>query len=488
MNVRQRDEGHEAIRHAGWIVFQRVLTIGTGLAFAIIVPRLMGPDLYGRYALLISIAIWSTLTSELGFNIVMSRYIPESTAVRDEDRIRLIVGNLLVMRVGAALVLAMLYLAVSFRMVPDVAWSVHLTLASTILLSAAADSMFSVFLGLNMASRWGLHFLLRRTAILILIPAGFHLGGLGGAAWAHFGIEGSLAVLAFIWARRYIRPSCLRPRPVLLRPLLMFGFLFFLAALLQNTFRFSGEALVRILSASYEQVGLFGVAAALYAAAEASIHQFFFIFTPYLSMLYQQAGRDELLRWVDRLLAGMTLLMVPPVMAGLVLADRVIPLALGPEFATVAANIKPLCLCLLVVIPACAANMMAMVIKRPSLAITAAALRLGGFWLLGWLLVPRFGSLGACIAILAGTAVYSLFFAAQVRAAFGMVLRKWILASGLALPFCAPAFFLPQTGIRWVYVLVGTGLYFTAVLASGIVTRSDLRALWSILQKRSHPA
>ena len=54
-------EAQTTVRNAGGILVQRGLHAASGFAFALVVPRLMGPDIYGRYSLLASLSIWFLL-------------------------------------------------------------------------------------------------------------------------------------------------------------------------------------------------------------------------------------------------------------------------------------------------------------------------------------------------------------------------------------------------------------------------------------------
>jgi O-antigen/teichoic acid export membrane protein len=56
------------VRNAGLLIIQRGSIVISGLVFAALVPRLMGPQIYGQYTLLTSLALWIAIGSALGIS------------------------------------------------------------------------------------------------------------------------------------------------------------------------------------------------------------------------------------------------------------------------------------------------------------------------------------------------------------------------------------------------------------------------------------
>ena len=61
-----KDDARDTVRNASLILLQRGAQTVGGVGFALLVPRLMGPEQYGRYALVTSVAFWLALVSGLG--------------------------------------------------------------------------------------------------------------------------------------------------------------------------------------------------------------------------------------------------------------------------------------------------------------------------------------------------------------------------------------------------------------------------------------
>ena len=79
---------------------QRGLHLAAATLFALVVPRLMGPEVFGRYSLLTSVSMWFAMLSGLGAVSLMTRVVPQFTAAGDIAGLRTLVTSLLVLRAG----------------------------------------------------------------------------------------------------------------------------------------------------------------------------------------------------------------------------------------------------------------------------------------------------------------------------------------------------------------------------------------------------
>ena len=85
--------GRVALRNAGFLLIQRGGLIAAGFLFATVVPRLMGPELYGRYSLVLSLTTLFVASSALGFTEVVGRHEPGLRAKPDPTDLRRRFGN-----------------------------------------------------------------------------------------------------------------------------------------------------------------------------------------------------------------------------------------------------------------------------------------------------------------------------------------------------------------------------------------------------------
>src|SRR5438093_3632507 len=139
------------LRNAAWVPVQRSAQLVVGVCFALVIPRLMGPEHYGRYALATSVAAWLALLSGLGLVNATTRYLPQLLARHETAVLQRLIGNLFTLRVISGLLAALLYLTVGRWWWPDPAPAIALVMAVTVLARGLSCYLFSIVLALIQA-------------------------------------------------------------------------------------------------------------------------------------------------------------------------------------------------------------------------------------------------------------------------------------------------------------------------------------------------
>ena len=423
------------MRNTAWLMLQRVALIASGILYAALVPRLMGPDMYGRFALMMSLAMWCMCMSELGFTQIQSRYIPAQLLSGGMDAVRRLFGNLLSIRVIAALPVVFILIGALSLLVPDADTVTLLTAGAFTYLWSVSNNIFGLFLGLNRAARWGMGPIVRRWSYPILISVGWFIGGLHGAVFGVLLAELAVLALGLSWSHAYIRRDALRPDFHFLRPMLRFGLGFFGAALIHVTFRQSGETLIRLVTKDYTQVAYYGVAFSAYISAEAAILQLLQSMVPFLSRFAIRQEFDKLSTWVERLLRTMTVAVMPVLFGAIFLADEIVPLVFGRAYAPASVNLIPMAAAVIAFALACPVHLVCVVMERPSIAFQAAVLRWMLFWAVSVPLILSAGSFGACLGAFVATVVAAGVFTYRVQRILRYSLGRWALAVGAGLLF-----------------------------------------------------
>ena len=168
------------------------------------------------------------------------------------------------------------------------------------------------------------------------------------------------------------------------------------------------------------------------------------------------------------------------IFGALFLADLV-PVAFGAQYRAVAPNLFILSLAVLMLTLSSVSNVQALVHERPGVPFQAGAIRLVVFWSAGPLLVARWDSLGACIAVVAAASARAGYLTWRMRDAGGArQLTSWLIPIGLGV------LFLPMTWFRsssaWnlaVYAVFVTG-YLSTLLGLRVLTMSELASLASM--------
>lgn len=435
-------EAKTAVRNAGLLMAQKGSHILTGTLFAVAVPRLMGSETFGKYALLTSISIWFALVSSVSSAQTMGRFVPQFVLQKDGEGLRKFVGNFLCLRLLNGSTAAACYLLVTLFWFRELDFWAVLFVAGAIVFRTVSKLIFALFLGLNNASRWAIGETLNRWTSLIFIIPGFYFGGLAGACLAMMLTEMAILAIGTFWAKDYLLLSKIRWDRKYFSPFLSFSLAFFVSNVLLSLSQHSGELLIRFVSGDYVQVGLFGAAYRSYYTVTIAIWQFTMAFSPLFTTLRTQNEPQELRRWAEFLLKWTAVGGVILVFLILLLGENLVPFVFGKSYLQAAANLLPLMVALLVYALGCVARVLALTYDRPGITLQATLLHLAVFWGVGIPLVAWRGSFAGCLAVLFATTIYAAFFTWRIRGAIGYSLRGWLMA------ILSGTLFLPLAWLR----------------------------------------
>ena len=137
------------MRNVSFLLAQQGFYALGGFLFAALVPRLMGPQIYGRYALISSLSIWLMLFSGLGLTQVIGRYVPQFITAGEREPLKLFMGNLLKLRLASGLLVALVYLGLTLLWLRDLDPLVLAFMAAAIWVRTVSNLLFTYFLGIN---------------------------------------------------------------------------------------------------------------------------------------------------------------------------------------------------------------------------------------------------------------------------------------------------------------------------------------------------
>lgn len=479
-------QAHVTVRNAGWLVAQRGVHVLSGVVFAIVVPRLMGPTTYGQYALLASLAAWFVLLGTLGFAQIMGRFVPQFILQGSQASLRKFLSDLLTVRLFSGTIVAALYLLVMTLWLPEMDRLLLILLTGSVLLRGVTFYFFSIFLGLNQAARWASEQVLQRWLLLILLPLGFVLGGLRGACAGLLLADFIMLVIGVWWSKPHLAWPALRVNIRALAPYLQFGAIFFGTNLLTTAVQRSGEPLVRLVSGDYSQVGYYGAAASAYHSIALAMGQLTLSFAPLFTTLQTQGNVESLRTWIKRLLKLLAVAGVMVSFGAILLANDLVSFVFGPAYRPMAANLAPFALTLLPLGLSSVASVLALTHDRPMSTLIASGLKLAVFWGLGLPLVTALGSLGASWAMLIATLAQAGYLAWRLWDVLRAAMRPWWWTLGLG-ALTLPLVALKSSTVTNMMVYAAFALiYCTALFALRIMTPVEIAAAWQAL--RSRPA
>jgi O-antigen/teichoic acid export membrane protein len=243
--------------------------------------------------------------------------------------------------------------------------------------------------------------------------------------------------LSLWWARPYLGREFLDLSRRHLSPILRVGGLFAAGNLLLALTQRTGEALVRVSTGSFEEVGYFGAAYAIYQTLAHGYWQVVVSLAPHLIVQLENGRRDVVARWLERLLAYAVAAAVLSLAGAVLVGQDLVTLMLGRDFAAVALNIVPLTATLVALAAGHVARLLALTLDRPRVIIAAAGLELAAFWAVGVPFAARLGSLGACLATVPAAFLYAWYLTAKVRPELPYALtaaRRAVLSAAVFVP------------------------------------------------------
>jgi O-antigen/teichoic acid export membrane protein len=463
---------------------QRAAHVVGAAVFAVTIPRLMGPALFGRYALLMSVSMWFALLSGMGAQSMLMRTIPRFMKAGDTAGFRKLVSSLLALRFLTGSFAALSYVVLLAFLIREADWVAVCMIAVAVLCRTAANVCFVIFLGLNNAARWGVAELLRRWVALALVPVGFLAAGLRGACAGYMGTEVLVLVIGLVWAAPHLERKAVSLDHAYLRPFLRTGTYFAAGSLMLALTQRSGETLVRFATGRYEEVAYFGAAYAIYLTAAHALAQLPAGFAPHLIALSEHGRHNEVRLWIEKLLTVLVIAAVLAASGMALLGPQLIPLLLGPKYRNVVPAAIPLMLSLLPALVGNVGRSVALAQDRPKPMAVAAGIELALFWGLGLTLASRWGSVGAAWAPVPASLAAATFMLTVVRRRMGFSLAPAATALGMGTLFVALWWLRGSLLLNIALFAGGAAIYAALLFRTRVVTMAELRELWTHVRGR----
>ncbi len=403
---------------------------GTTVTIALI-PRLFGPEDYGRFAFVLSLSFLGQILGDFGTLDVMGKFVPAMSAIKARQfymrhlAFKLLVGLACgIASTGAALLLGN-------WMTPG--WAALVGAGVFVHLVAWVPFHFS--LGLGRVGIWMAEQAWRQWVLLGLLLIFLPAFGFGGALLALLLME-LLFCLGGLWAARahWHWPEFRFDRRFL-APYVRFGFGFFLANLTTVALYRSGPLLVESLTGDSAQTGYLNLALGLFLLAYITAGQFAQSLIPSLSNFLNQGDSAAVRRWLNNFVyAGWIFGWVGVVLVW-VAARGLTPLVFGADFAPAAACFKWISLGIPLAVLLWAGNVVATVTGRGRTKFGASLVALVLFIVVTFLLVPAWGAAGASMALVLAVAsnVTALLIALRPDFAPNWWMLSWTSAIGV---FC----------------------------------------------------
>jgi O-antigen/teichoic acid export membrane protein len=309
------------------------------ILFLAVIPRSMGPEVYGNFAVILSMLGLFLLAGALGGMAVFGRFVPKYYADNQPELVNGLFTQFFLFRLMLALPLMVLLPVLLTHLRPDITFDVAVAAALAYFFGTISMACFQLFFGLNRIGLWLFHDSSSRVLLVILLVAYWHEVDLKNAVFSLAIIEFVLACLSVFWSRKYFDfHSSIQQLPIFVSRL-KFGMTFFAANFLLMVIWRSGEIMVVSFSGEAEQVAYYNLANSIFLALYALFAQIGAILIPSVSSLHTSGQHEKKDQWLGLMLKYLTVATLLALILINAIGEPVLALLLGQGYSEVTDNL-----------------------------------------------------------------------------------------------------------------------------------------------------
>ena len=463
------------------ITINKGIQLVGGALWALIVPRWMGPENYGQFALAMSLSLLLWWVGDLGGLEVFGRHIPPLLE-KQPDRARRLFGQTFLVRALIALTLVPFMLAVGPLIAPWLrGWPAALVGLAAGLHILSWTSYHLLYARKEMG-KWAteLSWRLMTQLPLVLLAGKYSLTAQMAAYTLN---EVIYLAIAIWWTRDWFTWEALRPRLGFLKPYIRMALGFWATNVgLILLFR-TGTLLVQLLTGDSAQVSFYDLALTVFFLVYTIIDQLVRSFLPTVTEFHEGGQHDRLGRWLQTLTRWGAALAIVAVIGVQYTADWILPLVLGQAFGEAATVLRVMLLSLPALVLVGVGTVAAAVHQSPRVKLIAIAVGAITFWGAAVYITPRFGAVGAAWALTLGLNGYALLLFAQVRHVLRFPWSKLIALFLLGTPFLLARGFVAQS--FWLALaasLVAAIVYLGIGLGTGLLSTDFVKTALALVR------
>jgi len=452
---------------------------------AMLIPRIMGPEVYGEYALLLSIiAITASLVS-LGLTEIFGRFIPEFENRGESANIKRLSSNFLTLK-GAIDIISciILFLVLHFVFGDRFSDTYFLLIIAILLANDWGYVPYSLLFGLNKLGKFASRDLIRRAMSLILILILFHYYGLLGAIMSTLLVEVFFTALTFFWTREYFRIEDFRVDWSFLKPYLSFGFIFYISWALLNLWQRLGNPMIEYMTNDATEVALFDIPNQIFLLTATFTLVVICSFVPIFTKLLLAQKEAKLINWSSLIMKYTGILCTMIFWAYVLAGADLIPIIIGSEYKDIFPNGIVLLLGIFPMIFAQLGILFSIVYKEPRRYFLALCFAFSAFLLGSILLIPRYASMGCSIATFISCVVLALVIYIYFRDKFHLCLMDGLKTIALGLIFVPFLFIRGNLFTNLLLVVCSVLGYIVLLFVSRVLNLIEVREIFQAIRHR----
>lgn len=470
-----------------WITLAEALMLPTGFLTVAFLTRQLGPEGYGLFTLASTLITWIEWNTNAIFARTTVKFVSEAHGSSADDW-RSTAGAIMGMQLGTSVAIA----AAVFLLAPAIAWLLQEPALTPLLwLFAIEIPLFNlaqhhqnVLVGIGAFGPRAIASAVRWTARLLFIVVLVNIGlSMTGAAL------GSIAAVAMdlIVGRCYVRPRLGATAGITGQQLVSYGTPIFLSNLCFRLYEKIDLFALKALGGTTEQVGIYAVAQNLAMLGAITTQALVPITIATLGRLVSQNDRPGVRRASASSLRAV-ILQLPFIGLAAAAAEDIVVALFGQPFAAAGPLLAALIFGALASVMTAVTSGILVAASKPRWTVALTAPTLAIALVSHWLLIPRYGAMGAAIttagtatvgAIASVIAVQRLWQLALPWATLGRSLAIGALAIGLSATWPAAGLLELLLKLPTIGLLIAVGFWL-----SGEISSQEISLLRSTLLTR----
>jgi len=470
-------------RNISGVLLLRVAQVPFLALYVMLVPRIMGPEIYGEFAFLISIITIASSLVNIGIGDIYGRFIPELEARNEWRSINILFTNMFALKtIITVTVTVVLFLMLNLAYGNRFLLGYFMLIAITVMIIDWESVFYSLLFGLNKLVKFSLREPIRRMLSLALVLILFHYYGLFGAIGATFLVEISMLVLGFFLTRNYFHFKDFSVNLSLLMPYLKFGFILYVSGFLLIFWQRFGNILIDFLTKNSGEIAFFDIANNIFlifmSMTLITINSLIPMFTKFLIT----AKEYKIAIWSNRVIKYMVILNMIFFSAFVFVGSDIILLLIGSDYAEVFPNAVVLLFCLFPMTFAQIGFVYSVVYKKPQRYLQALCFAIVTFLLFSIFLIPNYLSLGCSIATCASCFAFALVLIYHFRDKLLTCLKEGFTVITLGCFIVPLIFFKGQLTTNFLLMFTFIFAYFLALFATRKLRAEEIKEIFSSLR------
>jgi O-antigen/teichoic acid export membrane protein len=392
-----------------------------------LVPRLLGTDDYGRFALASAVVAVAASSVGLGGPTLLSRFIPAADPAKRAGLAFALLQRLVGLRIVQMLLVA--FVGVVLTILQPARAPALLTglVVLAITLEVGATLAFQTTLAFGRTTLWSLRVPIQNLVLLAVLPILYQLGGTAGAIASISVAAGTIMLIGAVSVVGRVAPPPLPLPPGIVR----FGLLQAMSSVFAQARQRGGVFAVAVLGTSAAEIGFTALAINIALAATFAVAQIFSVELPRLAERIATSPASTLAS-AQSLSRRLMVAITPVALASALLLDDLVPILAGESFQAGVEALAP-ALAVVPLAPLTAlTNQVAALRLRSEVRLLSNVVGTVVFAVAAVIAVPAWDAAGGSAAFLAGSAATASVGALAFRDVVGIRRLGVALAASFA--------------------------------------------------------